>query len=252
MKSYRHQAVVPFAIVYVVILSCLSLVGPLRTAKALIQEVIQGSGRVVKQSRPVQKFDAVEIGGIGELTATQGNKESLTVEAEDNIASLITTEVKNDCLYIQVKPDVNLRPNKPIRYTLTLKELNRIGFSGVIKADIGKINTKAFKISSSGACKATFADVQADKLSTSMSGASNIKITGKAGQEVVDLSGASVYDGENFDCKSADVSVSGACRAVVRASEHLKTEASGISSVRYIGNPTIEEEISGNASLRKK
>src|SRR5262245_9149335 len=111
--KHRHQSLIPLALGYLLILLCLSLVGPLRVAKAYLQEIIKGSGNVIQQSRPVTGFNAVVVSGIGELSATQGGQESLTIEAEDNIAAVIESEVKDDCLYIRIKRDTNIQPTKP-------------------------------------------------------------------------------------------------------------------------------------------
>ena len=48
-------------------------------------ETITGSGNVVTENRPVSGFDGVSHTGIGRVIITQGEEESLTIEADDNI-----------------------------------------------------------------------------------------------------------------------------------------------------------------------
>jgi len=67
---------------------------------ACICPVTRGSGKITTQSRDVSGFDQVSLGGSGELTITQGDKDSLTIEAEDNVMRRIETEVKGDTLFI--------------------------------------------------------------------------------------------------------------------------------------------------------
>ncbi len=52
---------------------------------------IQGSGDVITESRDVSGFDSVSLTGIGRVIITQGDKESLTIEADDNLLEYITS-----------------------------------------------------------------------------------------------------------------------------------------------------------------
>ena len=53
---------------------------------------VRGSGNVVTQERQVSGFDSVALSGVGEVFITQGDKESLTVETDDNLMRYIQTE----------------------------------------------------------------------------------------------------------------------------------------------------------------
>ena len=88
----------------------------------------QGSGKVVTETRQVSGFDRVALSGIGNLTITQGDKESLKIEAEDNILPRIETTVQNRTLIIRYQNNdwqKNVVPTKPINFYLTVKNINR-------------------------------------------------------------------------------------------------------------------------------
>ena len=53
-----------------------------------------GSGQVVTETREVSNFNAVEFTSFGDLTIQQGERESLTIEAEDNVLREIETVVR--------------------------------------------------------------------------------------------------------------------------------------------------------------
>mgnify|MGYP002682593131 CR=1 FL=1 len=57
-------------------------------------EVITGSGNVATREIEVSGFDAVRLAGVGDLTITQGQTESLTIEAEDNILDVLESKVR--------------------------------------------------------------------------------------------------------------------------------------------------------------
>ena len=48
-------------------------------------DILDGSGDVISESREVSDFNRVVFGGVGELQLTQGDQESLTVTADDNL-----------------------------------------------------------------------------------------------------------------------------------------------------------------------
>src|SRR5512134_3419247 len=50
-----------------------------------------GSGNVITQTREVGDFDKVSFSSFGELTIQQGESESLSIEAEDNVLAEIET-----------------------------------------------------------------------------------------------------------------------------------------------------------------
>ena len=53
-----------------------------------------GSGNVVKETREARDFDSVSLTGIGALIIQQTGEESLTIEADDNILPLLTSETR--------------------------------------------------------------------------------------------------------------------------------------------------------------
>ncbi|MEM5775210.1 MAG: hypothetical protein AAGU05_09440, partial [Anaerolineaceae bacterium] len=52
----------------------------------------------------VSSFDAVLLSSIGDLTISQGDTESLTVEAEDNILPVLTQQVHGGQLGLGAQP----------------------------------------------------------------------------------------------------------------------------------------------------
>ncbi|HEY2588051.1 MAG TPA: hypothetical protein VGI81_20075, partial [Tepidisphaeraceae bacterium] len=50
-----------------------------------VGEVVMGSGKVAEEARPVARFDVIDVAGSGRLIFRQGDKESLTIKADDNV-----------------------------------------------------------------------------------------------------------------------------------------------------------------------
>ena len=62
---------------------------------------IPGSGVIVAESRFVDDFDAISLNGSANLLISVGEPASVTVEIDDNLLDVITTEVDNGCLEIR-------------------------------------------------------------------------------------------------------------------------------------------------------
>ena len=93
--------------------------------------VVRGSGDLVTEEREVSGFDEIHFSGMGNLIVEQGDEETLTIEADDNIIDLIETEVRGDELQIKFRRGVNVVPTAKIKFFLTVKDLDRVDLSGV-------------------------------------------------------------------------------------------------------------------------
>jgi hypothetical protein len=83
-------------------------------------------------------------------------------------------------------------------------------------------------------------------------GATRVTVDGVANELIATMSGASRLDAESLQVKVAELSISGAGKAEVSASESLKVAISGAGKVTYNGNPTVEKHISGAGTIRKR
>lgn len=79
------------------------------------QEKIKGSRNVVNEERSLEDFHSVEIEGEFEATIRKGPRSSVEVEADDNLHSIIETEVVDGILHI--------RPLQEIRRSRSLELL---------------------------------------------------------------------------------------------------------------------------------
>jgi len=78
----------------------------------------RGSGTMATETRDVSGFDEIDLGGSGRVLIAVTGTESLTIEAEDNILPLLTTEVRNGRLELGAKQSIS--PTREIVYTITV------------------------------------------------------------------------------------------------------------------------------------
>ena len=211
---------------------------------------VQGNGRVKSEERSVSSFDQISVGGAFDVYLTQGETESLRVEADENLLSLIETKVSNGRLVIRSRE--NIGEAKELNVYVTFRELNKIEASGACEIkNEGQLNFGNLVLNGSGASEIDLT-LRAEKLEGEYSGASEVDLEGSAEVCEFNLSGASELDAEGLVVQQMKIDLSGASEAEVQVMQHLKVRASGASSVKYTGNPTIDEHTSGASSVRKK
>jgi hypothetical protein len=213
-----------------------------------------GSGRVVTETRSVSNFDSVAFAGFGDLNIIQGDSESLTIQAEDNIMPYITSLVTNGTLVMGIDTRYGsdlIRPTLPIKFNLALKNLNSLELSGAGNIQSASLKTDQLAVRVSGAGNVKIDKLDAKNLTTTLSGAGNLDIAGQVATLDSRLTGLGGLQAGNLTIRSAQVTVSGAGSATVAAEDKLDVTLSGVGSVSYYGNPQVTQRISGIGSVRR-
>jgi predicted ester cyclase len=201
------------------------------------------------ESREVANFQEVELQGIGTLLITQGDTESLTIDAPPPVLRRIETTVHNGRLTIQ--PSRPIKTHQDITYYLTLKQLVALDIFGAGRAESAQINGSQLHIGLSGASSCAIDALTVEALDVSMNGNGSCTLAGTVSSQTVDLSGASRYDAAKLESHVAVVTVGGASQATVRVSETLEAHVSGAGQVNYIGDPAVSQQVSGTGRVTK-
>lgn len=193
---------------------------------------VRGSGEVQKESREVGGFSSINLHSLGKVVIKQGEKESLTISAEDNLLPLLVSRVANGTLHLEISNGINLRPTKPIEYIVEVKTLEDLQVSGV-----GQVESK---------------DLKSPKLSVSLSGVGNIDLKGSV--EILDLkvSGVGSFQGADLQTKKAKVRNSGVGNAIINVSDQLDATVSGVGTIEFFGNPSVNQSVCGIGKIRKR
>jgi len=194
--------------------------------------VVNGSGNVTTETRPVSEFNQVVLAGAGDLSIEVTGSESLTIEAEDNLLPKIKTEVRDNRLTISGEEGTRFVPTKPIKYRLTVKDLKQLDLSGAGNIAAG--------------------DLSGDTLAVTLSGAGNISPAGTIERLDLVMSGAGNFGGEKLETKHAKAQLSGVGNATVKVSDTLDARVSGTGSILYIGNPQITKEVTGLGTVKQR
>ena len=214
---------------------------------------------IQRETRSAAGFSRIDIAGLGEVTLHQGSKEGVTVEAPSQLMPGIKTEVRDRTLIVTISQqrrwwdwfDAGSRGRTP-RVTIDLVTVDRIESAGAVKFKADKLRADDLRVDVSGASSLKIGDLQANRLWLDGSGAVSADIAGKVETQQIDLSGAGSYRAGSLVSDKAEIRVSGAGKAVVNAARLLKVDISGAGVVEYIGDPKIEQQISGVGKIRRR
>ena len=196
------------------------------------QRALRGSGDVITETRQVSNFTRIELDGSGDVEIVFADKESITIEAEDNIMPLIETKVSNGVLNIGFKSNTSVTTFKPIRFTIEMKSLEGVRIDG--SGDV-HIPESAF-----------------DALDLEINGSGDIQANGTAEILDVRLDGSGNINCADLTARSAVVNVNGSGSAKIDVTDSLNIDISGSGSVRYSGDPaTLHTNVSGSGSIKK-
>jgi len=211
---------------------------------------LRGSGDMTSETRDVEGFTEIVLEGSGEVNIEMGDSESLTIEAEDNLMSHLTSEVESGRLVLGTSGSIVT--TRGIVYTITATELEGITVSGSGDVEASDATAATFSTVISGSGTVDVANLTADRLEVAISGSGDVDVTGNSDELDVEIPGSGSFDGEGFESATGDVSISGSGAAVVNLTETLTANVSGSGSIEYLGNPAVSSTISGSGSIRPR
>ncbi len=210
-----------------------------------------GSGKVITAAREVNDFHGITVEYPAEIVIKQGSAESLKIEAEDNVIKDLRTAVKAGMLTIDRGSDRDLwvRPTKPVRITIVVKELDEFNFNsaGIVKLDSLKSDTLDLNINGAGSL--TLDDIQVKILNCRLDGAGTLTLSGSVDNLTVDMSGFGSFKAADLKAQIADVRIDGAGSATVWVEKSLTADISGAGSISYYGSPTLTKNVDGVGSI---
>jgi hypothetical protein len=197
---------------------------------------IEGSGNIITKEVNVQSFDELTATGVFSVLLTQGSKEQVKIEADDNLQDLF--EVKNDGskLIISMKKDVNFSSKKTMKVYVTFKkiknmELNMVG--SLTSNDNLNFDDLSIKNKSVGSLDLK---MTAQSLNVDNKSVGNVKLNGKAENAVIKNNGVGSIRAADFVVQKMDIENTGVGSAEVNAEKELKVKDSFLGRVTNKGN----------------
>jgi hypothetical protein len=198
-------------------------------------------------------FTALEVGSAFQVNIVKSDAYSVKVTAGERIFDSIQVTQTGETLKIEVSPGIFFGAFDA-KADITMPTLSRLDLSGATKGTVDGFNsTELFAAKLSGASLLEMTNFELGDVDFELSGASQLVASGTGSDLVSDVSGASNLDLENFHVNDANVVLSGASHVTINLDGKLDVDASGLSNLEYIGEPTLGTiNTSGGSNVNKK
>ncbi len=213
--------------------------------------VLPGNQRT--ESLDFSGFSSVEVGSAFQVTITQSASYSVKISAGERLFDRIEVTQQGQTLKIDVKPGVFFGVFNS-KAEITMPALDNLELSGASRGTAdGFSSSNKFTAQVSGASMLELRSFNVGDVNFEVSGASHIIGEGTGSNLTSAVSGASNLDLTNFSVNDVNVDLSGASHATVNLSGRLDVQASGVSTLQYIGEPTLGTiNTSGASNINKK
>jgi hypothetical protein len=213
---------------------------------------VKGNGNIQLENRTLnQSFNAIKASQGLEVYITQGNEESIVIEADENLLELIKTEVKDNELRIYAEKNIGYAASKKIM--VTFKEVSKItstSGSDVISTNTITADYLELKSSSGSDMKLT---VNTSTLHCDSSSGSDLKLSGNTEKLVADASSGSDIKASELMAVSSQVKATSGADITVNTAKELTADANSGGDIKYYGNPDkIHKTDSHSGSITKQ
>jgi Putative auto-transporter adhesin, head GIN domain len=201
-------------------------------------------GNIVSESRKVKNFNRVHC-RFGELIITQGDRESLTITAEDRILSQMVSEVRDSTLYLYPQNQTPFVTFERVKFELTVKNLDELNLDGVVWVKADQLETDRLQLEATGSAQIDINDLKANALKVDLGGASDLSLGGKVTDQTLRFSGGSRYRADLLESETVALEINGSGEAAVWANDRLDVQINGAGNVNFYGNPDVRQDIRG-------
>jgi hypothetical protein len=206
-------------------------------------ETLEGNGKLVTKEVPVSSFDALKASGIYELKLSQGSKETVKIEADENLQELFQVRNEDNKLVIDMKKMKNksLKSKNKMKVYVTFKKIKEMELSTV--GNVGSEEQLAFDDLAMKNKSVGNVDLKltANKIDLKNTSVGNVKLSGKAQDAVVKNSGVGSLEAGSFLVQTMNIENTGIGSAEVNAEKDLKVKDSFMGKVKNKGNAPVRK-----------
>jgi hypothetical protein len=199
-----------------------------------------GSGDIATLEEAFTGFDRVAVSHSFEVEIKQSDRFRTVIRVDEDLVDYVEVVKRGNILSIGLKQGLRYQINNVTMHAeVTMPSLNGLSLSGASQASItGFESLGEFRADMSGASSLK-GDLVAGEVRFGVSGASRLTLRGTAGELALVASGASRVRLSEFRVTDSRVEASGASDVTIHASGRLDAEASGVSRIAYLGDPSL-------------
>jgi len=196
------------------------------------QNTINGSGKIITETRTVGECSGIVIASAGNVELLQSTAQEIRVEADDNIINDVITVKENGLLKVGLKQ--KSYSNIKVKVYASLTSIRKCEIQGA-----GNIECEQ--------------PITSDSLYLFINGAGNIKLKGTGNYLNCLISGAGNIEAQQYITKECYAVTKGVGNCTINVTDKLDASVEGVGSIFYYGNPKdVNTKVSGVGSIVKK
>jgi carbon monoxide dehydrogenase subunit G len=206
------------------------------------------TGQTVKETRNLPAFNALKLTMSADVYLSQGDHQSVQVEADKGSLEYIETETNGNTLVVRNR-EGHWQNLGHIKIYITMPDISEIELSGSGSVESQTpIKAAELKIGLSGSGNVKISSLQAPKLSATITGSGDIYLSGDNDQAEMDatITGSGSIKADEMRVANATIHITGSGSARVNVLKELETDITGSGSVHYKGNPIINAHSTGS------
>jgi hypothetical protein len=213
---------------------------------------VNGNRNVVTEDRSTKEdFTKIKVSTGLDLYISQGSKNQITVEADENLQEIIRTEVNDGILKIYSKK--NIWKAKARKVYVTIKNLEAL--TATSGADV--YTNEALEVNNLNINATSGADihvsVDANTIETTATSGSNIEVSGASNNHISKATSGASIDAYQLQSKNVTVKVTSGANINVYASESIDAKATSGGDIDFKGSPKkVNKKTSSGGSVSAK
>lgn len=200
---------------------------------------IKGSGIVKTEERSTPSFEGVEASRNVNVFIVQGERNGISIEADDNLLQYITTKVSGNTLEVSIEKDITIGQYKKLSVYVTMKNIVNLTVNSG-----GDINcTRLLQVKDVSLSASSGGDIDLElaggKITVEVTSGADVRLKGSAGFLDVSVSSGSDFKGKEFVAKACKVSASSGGDVSVHVTDELSYSVSSGGDLSYWGDAQV-------------
>jgi hypothetical protein len=217
---------------------------------------LEGSGRLLEETRPVPAFEGLRVAGPIDVSITQGAAASLRVQFDDNLLPALETVVEphdgRPTLHLRIRRGTRVNVGRPARVTVVVPALASVTVEGAGSVELASFRQPRLKVAIAGQGAVRLPGLAAEMLAVDIAGAGDVSGNGSATRLAVSIAGRGDVKLDGLRCDDVSVDIAGSGDATVNAQRSLAVAIAGTGDVRYVGDPRLSTSIAGSGRVGRR
>jgi hypothetical protein len=205
---------------------------------------LTGNGKVVTRDVPVSSFDALKASGVYELKLSQGDKESVKIEADENFQELFKVRNDGSKLVIEMgdKKNMSIRKSTRLIVYVTFRNLKSLDLNmvGSVRSEEA-LSFSDLRLSNNSVGNVNL-KLTANRFDLDNQAVGTMTLSGKAQNAVIHNDAVGSLRAGDFVVQTVNIYNNGIGSAEVNAEKELSVKDNSMGRVRNKGNAKAKKK----------